>query len=215
MTAPDVVVVDYGMGNLLSVRRAFERCGANVSVTADAAQIRAASRVVLPGVGAFANGMNELRRNGLDQVVREVAGRGTPLLGICLGMQMLLEESEEFGKHRGLGLVPGRVVPVPGQAIDARPQKIPHVGWEPVTPPAASAGWEGTVLEGLEPGEAVYFVQSFMALPSEPRHRLADCAYGGHAISAVICSENVVGCQFHPEKSGAVGLKVLRNFVSF
>lgn len=213
MNACDVAVIDYGMGNLLSVQRALEHCGATTLVTADPDAIFAAPRVVLPGVGAFGNGMAELRGQGLAEVVRKVAAQGTPLLGICLGMQMLLDESEEFCRTEGLGLIPGRVVSVPSTAIDGSPQKIPHIGWNALVLPHGCQGWRDTLLKKLLPGEAVYFVHSFMAVPTNPDHRIADCLYGGNSISAVIQSGNVFGCQFHPEKSGEVGLKVLRRFL--
>lgn len=214
MSTPEVVVIDYGMGNLLSVRRGLEHCGATVTVTADHGDILSARRVVLPGVGAFADGMAGLRREGLDAVVREVAARGVPLLGICLGMQMLLDESEEFGTNAGLGLIPGQVVPVPSSTIDGRPQKIPHIGWNALVLPKGRENWEGTLLQKVKPGQAVYFVHSFMANPTDPGHRIADCLYGGVPVSAAIGRGNVFGSQFHPEKSGNVGLEVLKSFVA-
>jgi glutamine amidotransferase len=213
MSTPEVAVIDYGMGNLLSVRRGLEHCGATVTVTADPGAILSAPWVVLPGVGAFADGMAELRRQGLDAVVREVAARGTPLLGICLGMQMLLDESVEFGIASGLGLIQGRVVPVPAVTTGGNPQKIPHIGWNALVLPQGRADWKGTLLQELESGEAVYFVHSFMASPADPGHRIADCLYGGMPVSAAIARDNIFGCQFHPEKSGEVGLKVLRRFL--
>lgn len=214
MNRSDVAVIDYGVGNLLSVRRGLERCGADVTVTADRAAILSAPRVILPGVGAFASGMSELERHGLADVVREVAANGTPLLGICLGMQMLLDESEEFGPTAGLGLIPGRVVQVPSETTDGHPQKIPHIGWNGLATSVGRESWRGTLLEGITPGQAVYFVHTFMANPANPRHRVAECSYGGVPVSAVIEKDNVYGCQFHPEKSGAVGLSVLRRFLS-
>ena len=214
MSTAEVAVVDYGMGNLLSVCRGLEHCGATVTVTSDPEAILSAVRVVLPGVGAFADGMAELRRQGLDAVVREVAAQGTPLLGICLGMQMLLDESEEFGITAGLGLIPGGVVPVPSSTTDGHPQKIPHIGWNTLVLPQGRKNWEGTLLQDLKLGEAVYFVHSFMASPTDPNHRIADCLYGGMPVSAAIGRENVSGCQFHPEKSGEVGLKLLRRFLT-
>jgi glutamine amidotransferase len=210
----EVVVIDYGMGNLLSVRRGLEHCGATVRVTADPDVIRSAPRVVLPGVGAFADGMGELRRQGLDAVVREVAVRGTPLLGICLGMQMLLDVSEEFGTTIGLGLIAGRVVPVPAFTADGHPLKIPHIGWNALILPPGRDDWAGTVLQAIRPAQSVYFVHSFMANPTSPAHRIADCLYGGIAVSAAIGQDNVFGCQFHPEKSGEVGLKILKRFLA-
>jgi len=205
--------MDYGVGNLLSVRRALEHCGATVSVTANPEAILAATHVVLPGVGAFANAMAQLRRARLDIVAQQVAARGIPLLGICLGMQMLLDESEEFGINPGLGLIPGRVVPVPATAADGSPHKIPHIGWNSLCLPNGRASWSGSVLNTLNPGDAVYFLHSYMADPSNAADRLADCHYGGATIAAAISRENVVGCQFHPEKSGEIGLKVLRAFL--
>jgi imidazole glycerol-phosphate synthase subunit HisH len=213
MSGPEVAVMDYGVGNLLSVRRALEHCGATVSVTADPDTLKSATRVILPGVGAFANAMAELRNRGLDDVAKEVAASGIPLLGICLGMQMLLDESEEFGVTAGLGLIPGRVVPVASTTAAGEPQKIPHIGWNALVLPERRAGWEGTVLRSVRAGEAVYFVHSFMANPDDPEDRVADCLYGGQPISAVIARGNVLGCQFHPEKSGDVGLKILRTFL--
>ena len=209
----DVIVIDYGVGNLLSVRRALERCGARVVVSDDHHAILAAPRVILPGVGAFADGMNELRSRGLDTIAQTVAEKGTPLLGICLGMEMLLDESEEFAATTGLGLIHGRVIPVPPTDSDGHPQKIPHIGWNRLVVPDNRRDWNGTPLATTVPGEAVYFVHSYMASPSNCEHRVADCLYGGISISAVIQRDNIFGCQFHPEKSGEVGLNILRQFL--
>ncbi len=209
----DVAVVDYGVGNLLSVSRALVHCGARVAVSADPAVILQAPRVILPGVGAFASGMAALREKGLDRVVTQVAAAGTPLLGICLGMQMLMDTSEEFGETPGLGLIPGRVVQIPSQTTSGESQKIPHIGWSGLWPPQPQTSWAKGLLQGIEAGEAVYFVHSYMAQPQSIEHRLADCLYGGVHVSAVVQRAHVAGCQFHPEKSGEVGLRVLRNFL--
>lgn len=209
----EVAVIDYGVGNLLSVSRALEHCGARVTVTSDVSTILAAGRVVLPGVGAFANGMEALCSRGLDGIVRKVATAGTPLLGICLGMQMLLEESEEFGSTTGLGLIPGSVRQIPATTTAGEPHKIPHIGWNELRLPAKCDSWRSSLLTGIEPGESVYFVHSFMAEPTDHSHRLADAHYGGIPISAAVQRDNVMGCQFHPEKSGTVGLRVLKNFL--
>lgn len=213
MSVTEVTLIDYGVGNLLSVQRGLEHCGAKVILTADPEQILAASRVVLPGVGAFGNGMQALERLGLVAVIRELARCKTPLLGICLGMQLMLEESEEFGVTAGLGLIPGRVIPVPAQTLSGMTQKIPHIGWSALHTSSASGGWNGTLLQDNHPGEAAYFVHSFMAVPSDPAHRIAECVYGGHLIPAAIGRDHITGCQFHPEKSGEVGLKILRRFI--
>lgn len=209
----EVTVVDYGIGNLFSVCRALEHCGGKVTLTSDPEIILNSGRVLLPGVGAFAHGMEELAHQGLVEAVRGAARRGNALLGICLGMQLLLDESEEFGLTPGLGLIPGRVVPIPSTTATGQPQKVPHVGWNELLP-ADGAAWKGTVLADMPVGAAVYFVHSFMAVPQNPAHRLADCIYGGTRVAAVIARDNVVGCQFHPEKSGEFGLALLRTFLA-
>jgi glutamine amidotransferase len=209
---PLVTVVDYGMGNLFSVARAVEHCGARVALAETPEALRDAERVILPGVGAFPDGLGELKRRGLDEALRAYAAGGRPLLGICLGMQMLLDASEDFGAHAGLGVIRGNVTPIPATSADGAAHKIPHIGWNRLMP-ASSASWERTLLEGIPSGESAYFVHSFAAFPADPKHRLADCDYDGRAIPAVIRKENVTGCQFHPEKSASAGLKMLANFI--
>lgn len=212
MSAPEVTVIDYGVGNLLSVQRGLEHCGAKVTLTADPEQILSAKRVVLPGVGAFENAMMALDALNLVGVIKEIGRRETPLFGICLGMQLLLEESDEFGITAGLGLIPGRVIAVPVQSTSGDAQKVPHIGWNALLPSSTRLDWNGTLLEDNRPGDASYFVHSFMAVPTDPVHRIADCMYGGYGIPAVIGRDQITGCQFHPEKSGEVGLKILRRF---
>jgi glutamine amidotransferase len=201
------------VGNLLSVQRGLEHCGAKVILTADPEQILAAKRVVLPGVGAFGNAMQALERLSLVAVIRELAHRQTPLLGICLGMQLLLDESKEFGITAGLGLIRGSVIPVPTQTLAGQMQKIPHIGWCALHTSNASRGWNGTLLQDNQPCDAAYFVHSFMAVPEDPAHCIAECVYGGHLVPATIGRDRITGCQFHPEKSGEVGLKILRRFI--
>jgi len=212
MSKPKVVIIDYGVGNLLSVQRAVEECGAEAITSSDPDVIARAERVILPGVGAFANGMQALESLGLVEVIKALATDGIPLLGICLGMQLLLDESEEHGVTKGLGIIPGRVVPVPNVSPDGTPLKIPHIGWNSLVV-FEGATWNGTILQSSTPGDAVYFVHSFMAAPEDPLMRVADCLYGGNRIAAIIGKENVYGCQFHPEKSGPSGLKILQNFL--
>lgn len=214
MEVPEVVVIDYGMGNLLSVQRGLEHCGAKVYVSADPEIILSAQKAILPGVGAFADGMAELQNRGLDAVVQKLASREVPLLGICLGMQMLLDESEEFGLTKGLGLISGRVIPIPATTSNGDPHKIPHIGWNGLNLPSSRESWSGTLLQNIETGDAVYFVHSFMAMPSDIAECLAESYYGGVSVVAAIQRENVYGCQFHPEKSGEVGLNILRNFLA-
>jgi glutamine amidotransferase len=212
MSKPKVVVVDYGVGNLLSVQRGLEYCGADVILTSDPCVVMAAERVVLPGVGAFSNAMKALQDRGLVSAIRRLAHKRTPLLAICLGMQLLLDESEEFGISEGLGLIPGRVVPVPGLTTSGEAQKIPHIGWSGLNLAESAASWQGTLLQDNRYEEAAYFVHSYMAVPVDSKYRLADCLYGGHRISAVIARDFITGCQFHPEKSGEVGLRILKRF---
>ncbi len=212
MRAPEITVIDYGVGNLLSVQRGLEHCGARVVLSADPDTILGATKVVLPGVGAFMNAMETLHRLKLVDAIQAVAARGTPLLGICLGMQLLLDSSEEFGNTPGLGLIPGKVIAIPAVTAAGEPQKIPHIGWNALGLPAGRRDWQGTLLQDNTVGDAAYFVHSYMAMPQDPRHRVADVLYGGHAVSAVIGRDHITGCQFHPEKSGEVGLKILRRF---
>lgn len=213
--AKTVTVIDYGMGNLLSVTRAFEHCGAKTELTEDPDRVARADYLVLPGVGAFADGMAGLRSRGLIEAMHKHSETGRPSLSICLGMQMLLARSSEFGSHEGLGLIDGEVLEIPGTASDGAPHKVPNIGWTAIRPPPAAPDgwWRGTILEGLEAGVSTYFVHSFTAAPADPAARLADADYNGRLISAAVRRGNVFGTQFHPEKSGPVGLKIIENFL--
>lgn len=213
-STPEVLIVDYGMGNLFSVSRAFEHCGARAIVSARPEDLMTTSRIVLPGVGAFGDGMKMLKREGMDVAIKDAVRRGANLLGICLGMQMLLEESEEFGLTRGLGLIPGKVVAIPSVALDGKRQKVPHVGWNSLVGVPDGLAWKNTVLENVSEGDSAYFVHSFMAMPTSLEHRIADTIYGGAKLAAVVGRDNVQGTQFHPEKSGEVGLRIIRSFLN-
>jgi glutamine amidotransferase len=208
-----IVVVDYGVGNLLSVSRAFESCGAEVVLSRDPQVLSTADRLVVPGVGAFADGMEELRRRGLVEPIRSYAQTGRPLLGICLGMQLLFSVSHEFGKHTGLGILAGSVVAIPTAKEAGGFRKTPHIGWNELRMPDGRSTWSGSILEGLAEGAATYFVHSYMADPEEPAIRLADCDYEGIAVSAAVQRGMIFGCQFHPEKSGETGLRIVHNFM--
>ena len=207
---PVVTVVDYGMGNLLSVTRALEHCGASVALAESPGEVLGADRLLLPGVGAFGDGMGELTRRELAPAVRAFAGTGRPLMGICLGMQMLLGGSDEFGTHVGLGLIPGWVRKLPYNGG----LKLPHIGWSAVTRPDG-VEWSRTILDGIEPGKEMYFVHSFCACPEEDSHVLASTTYGDQAFCSVMRMDNVSGCQFHPEKSGEAGLRIIRDFLAW
>jgi len=212
MNTPEVTIIDYGVGNLLSVKRGFEHCGAKVVLSSDPNIILASHRVVLPGVGAFPNAMDALQKLNLVSVIKELGELGTPLLAICLGMQLLMDESEEFGFNLGLGLIPGRVVAVSENSVEGTSQKIPHIGWSSLYNSCENINWKGTLLQDNEVGDSVYFVHSYMAQPANPINQVAHVIYGGHRISAVISKDRITGCQFHPEKSGDLGLKILRKF---
>jgi glutamine amidotransferase len=210
----NVTIIDYDMCNMLNVARAFEHCGASVHIADKPDSVASADRLVLPGVGAFPDCMRELRSRGFEDPIREFARTGRPMLGICVGMQALFDESEEFGRTNGLGMMPGKVVAIPAQDVQGNPQRVPHIGWTHLSLPPSRQTWEGTILANLGPAPAFYFVHSFAARPLEPSDRLADAIYGGHRVSAAVQRENIVGVQFHPEKSGEAGLGVIRNFLA-
>jgi glutamine amidotransferase len=199
-----IAIIDYGMGNLRSVQKGFARVGVPARVTRDAAEIQAAPGVVLPGVGAFGACMDNLRATGLVDVVRRVVERGTPFLGICLGLQLLFEESEEYGPVPGLGLLRGRVVRFRPPADPAF--RIPHMGWNQLQRRADAAP-----LAGVADGAYVYFVHSYYVEPADPALIATTTDYGGDFVSS-IARDNLFACQFHPEKSQQVGLSMLANF---
>ncbi len=199
-----IAIVDYGVGNLFSLAASFRKIGAETVITSDREVIAAADRVILPGVGAFGDAAKKLRESGLDKVVKEEAAKGKPLMGICLGMQLLFAYSEEFGRHEGLGLLPGRVVPMKG--VIPADYKIPHIGWNRL-----SIKKETPLFQYIKDGEHVYFVHSFYA--EGCGDALAATTEYGTELTAAVAMDNVMGCQFHPEKSGDVGLNILRGFL--
>ena len=198
-----VGIIDYGVGNLFSLQSSFKAIGEEAFVSGDAAELMKADRLVLPGVGAFEDAANKLRASGLDSFVRQQAAAGKPLLGICLGMQMLFEKSYEYGEHEGLGLLKGQVVPMAGKI---NPElKIPHMGWNDLEVK------QGRLLADVD-GQYVYFVHSFFAEGCEDS--LSAVTEYDIPITAAVEKGNIFGCQFHPEKSGNVGLSILRKFCS-
>ena len=199
-----IAVVDYGVGNLFSLSSSLAAIGAEVVVTGDADVIRAADKILLPGVGAFEDAIAKLRASGLDEVVCEEARKGKPLLGICLGMQLLFEKSYEFGEFEGLGLIEGAVRPM--AYVNPADYKIPHIGWNALH----LVGEKSPIFQYLNDGDHVYFVHSFYAADCE-KNVIATSEYGAE-LTAAVAKDNIFGCQFHPEKSGPVGLSILRAF---
>jgi glutamine amidotransferase len=200
-----IAIIDYGMGNLRSVQKAFEAVGAHALVTCDPDRVRLADKVVLPGVGAFCDAIAELRRTGLADAFRDAVAAGKPSLGVCLGLQLLFEVSEEDGLHAGLGLLPGRVV----RFAAAEGLKIPHMGWNTL-----QIRKHAPMLRGLEPDPSVYFVHSYYAVPANPEDIAAEADYPS-PFAAMVWRDNLTACQFHPEKSQRVGLAMYRNFAEF
>ena len=201
-----IAVIDYGVGNLFSLCRSLEAIGQEAVVSGDPAVLHQADRLILPGVGAFADAAEKLRQTGLDAVLQAEAARGKPLLGICLGMQLLFEESYEFGRCAGLGLIPGKVVPMEG--VIQADYKIPHIGWNALHFPKDRA--VSPLFRYIQEGDCVYFVHSFYAANCQA-HTIATAEYGPE-LTAAAARDNIYGVQFHPEKSGQVGRNILKAF---
>lgn len=201
-----VAIVDYGVGNLFSLKSSLDRIGEQTIVTCDAQALKQAERIILPGVGAFGNAAEKLAATGLDAVLKELAADGTPILGICLGMQLLFDKSYEYGEHAGLGLVPGRVVPI--SDVIAPDLKIPHIGWNALHFPKDKS--VSPLFRYIRENDCVYFVHSYYAADCTPSV-IATAEYSTE-LTAAVENGNVYGTQFHPEKSGAVGLNILRAF---
>lgn len=198
-----IAIIDYGVGNLFSLSRSLEAIGAEAVITRDPDTIQSAERIILPGVGAFGDAMDKLKENGMDDLIRQQAALGKPLMGICLGMQLLFEKSLEFGEHEGLSLIPGTVRPI-ADVIDPA-LKIPQIGWN-----ALRKTNPYYILQDVKDGECVYFVHSYYA-DTEAKYIIADTEYSAR-LTAAVANGNVCGCQFHPEKSGNTGLRILKSF---
>lgn len=202
-----IAIIDYGMGNLRSVQKGFEKVGFDAVVTADPKVVLEAERVVLPGVGAFRDCMRNLEAGGFVEPILRVIREGRPFLGICLGLQLLFTESEEFGRHQGLDVIPGRVVRFPeGMTADGEKLAVPHMGWNQL-----SFTGNSPVFAGIDEGTNVYFVHSYYVRPADAAVVATTTSYGIDFCSA-ICRDNVVATQFHPEKSQEKGLQILKNF---
>lgn len=199
-----IAIIDYGVGNLFSLKSSFDAIGAKTVVTGDAKIIKSCDRVILPGVGAFRDAAKKLKSSGLDAVVNELAKEGKPIMGICLGMQLLFEKSFEYGEYEGLGLIKGEVRPISERVPEKL--KIPHMGWNALE----FTGAKNPLFKYINEGDCVYFVHSYSAVNCDDSV-IALTEYGV-PLTAAVAKDNVFGCQFHPEKSGAVGLNILKAF---
>lgn len=210
MKAPEILVIDYGVGNLLSVKRALEYLGAKVRLSSDPIEIINAEKLILPGVGAFGNAINALSCMGIDSAIKEAAFKGTPILGICLGMQLLFDSSDEFGYTKGLGLIPGNVQLITSIIGEPKMLKIPHIGWSSLQ--FTQGAQQFPLLNTMGSQDSFYFVHSYVAMPTDSSNLIATTVYEGLDLPAIVSKGNIAGCQFHPEKSGPSGLRMLRNF---
>jgi glutamine amidotransferase len=206
-----VAIVDYGLGNLFSVEQACAFVGLNSTITNSKKAILAADAVILPGVGAYGDAMLTLRRLDLVNVLRDIAESAKPLVGICLGLQLLMTESYEFGRHKGLGIIEGPVVSFDAPKEKERTLKVPHIGWNRIFQPANGLRWHGTLLDRIEEGEYMYFVHSYTVQPQDSNVILSTSHYGHIVFCSSFQHHNVFGCQFHPERSGPEGIKIYRN----
>ena len=217
MSGHSVVIVDYGLGNIFSVQRALTKVGASdVSISHDKQVIEKADRLVLPGVGAFGDGMKGLEERDLIPSIHDYAKSGRPILGVCLGMQLIMSHSEEFGTHAGLDLLSGKVrLLEPGK--DGR-FKVPHIGWDPLESgdglTSTVGAWDDTLLKSVEEGSFMYFVHSYVVEPSDPKIQIASTRYGDDRYCSAFRKDNISGVQFHPELSGSDGLSIYRSFIN-
>lgn len=210
------IVIDYGIGNVFSVCNALKEIGVDPVLSADPKVIETADRVILPGVGAYSRAMAALVSKGFDDALRTFVQTGRPFLGICIGMQVLLEQSNEMGIHQGLGLIEGSVEKIPNEHANGERLLVPHISWASVVKPDGpiAAPWKGSILESkCDSLQTYYFVHSYAARPTNPKNLLAQTTYGGHQLTAAIQKDNITGVQFHPERSGKTGLKLLDRFV--
>tara|TARA_A100001011_G_scaffold382301_1_gene451863 strand:- start:356 stop:1006 length:651 start_codon:yes stop_codon:yes gene_type:complete len=213
MLKKKVAIIDYGVGNLLSIKRAFEKIDSEVVVTSKFNEILNSSYVVLPGVGAFGKAMQSIKKYELFETIQSVAKKGKPLLGICLGAQLLLSESEEFETNYGLDIIKGKVVSINKYIKDSKKLKIPHIGWCEIEENRNESLNDNVFFKCIDKKDTFYFVHSFMCEPNDTKNILYKVNHDGINLTAMVGIGNVYGCQFHPEKSGESGLKLLSNFL--
>lgn len=208
-------IVDFGGGNLYNVRRACAQASIDATITASPDDALRADAIILPGIGAMGEAMKSLESTGMDVALREIAARGTPIFGVCLGMQILMSEGTEFAPHTGLGLLPGKVIGFPREDTKGVKLRVPHIGWNSVERAAGAAtSWSDTPLAATSPGEHFYFVHSYYVMPQDFSLVVARSSYGGIEFPSAIASGNIFACQFHPERSGPAGLDLYRQFAA-
>jgi glutamine amidotransferase len=205
-----IAIIDYEIGNVKSIINAFIKIGIEPILTNDRETILHSDGLILPGVGAFAHGMENLQKYGLKEIIYDFVNTQKPFMGICLGMQMLMEESEEFGITQGLGLIEGKVIKLPVR--NPNYEKLPHISWNEIS--IKNIGWENTILDDIQEHTDMYFVHSFVAFPINEENILAMTEYSDYKFCSSVKKDNIYGCQFHPEKSGEKGLKIIQNFVN-
>jgi len=208
-----ISILDYGVGNIFSLTKAFELCGAEVRLISEPSQLKNVDKLILPGVGAFAKAMDELNKRNFTDSIKEYALSEKPLMGICLGAQMLLSESYEYGIHAGLDLIKGKVIKISDIEANAAQHKVPYVAWSELHKPKNNINWDKTILSGIKSGVTAYFVHSFTFIPDNEENRLVDTFYDGVRLCAAVKEGNIYGTQFHPERSGKYGLQIINNFV--
>ena len=205
-----ISIIDYEIGNVKSIINAFRKIGIEPLLTNNREIILNSDGLILPGVGAFAHGMKNLQKYGLQKIIYDFVDTNKPFMGICLGMQMLMEESEEFGITKGLGLIEGKVIKLPTQ--NSNYEKLPHVSWNEII--KYDITWQNTIFHGIPEQSDMYFVHSFVSAPLDEKNILSVTEYSDYKFCSAIKKNNIYGCQFHPEKSGEIGLKIMQNFVN-
>ena len=212
----NITVIDYGLGNLFNIQRAFGAIGANTKLSSLPEDIQKADKIVLPGVGAFKSGMLHLQKNGMIEALNEYKDSGKQILGICLGMQLLVSQSEEDGFHRGLNFIPGKAIRFTPYSPTKKRFKVPQICWNTIKEPSLGSKkiWNDTILNELKDGSYMYFLHSYFVKVEQEKHCLAITRYGNEIFHSAIQKENVIGCQFHPERSGKQGLSILKSFAN-